>query len=865
MMYTSKIAVTSTFFLMLTACGGGSGGSDTSDPSPSTSFATTFSKGPVSGASCSVYQLTSGAPLSAVLASATTDSTGVANFTDAPLEGPALVECSGGSYIDEATGAALEPSMMRAVFDTQVTTTPAVTPLTEIAVQRAEADSRNLLAVLIDYNFDNVLGVDISTVVPADLQLGAAPDDMSGRYATLLAFISQLAANRAVDTPEGLAELIEGLASGDITDQTLAEVAVDLANSDSTAASNISNEILNEIANDLDPNNNGGSGGNSGGDAGDDTGDGSGGNSGGDSGGDEGDGSGGNSGGGSGGDSGGNSDEESDEELDGNQDGESDGNTDGPVANLVAAISDSSTQDTGELRYAVNAGLTRGRFEATILIDPAESESIQVTLYDQATSTSSVIADLRLDEGSISLRDNNGLPESISTSYTPGQAIDVALTWDTSSTTTAGSYSVFIDGQAFGPFAAENSTPGVEVTAFSIRLSSNSATANTQVLVDDFNVFLDQAGNSLLFATDFEGFFAGDNLNAFPFHNRTFSATVVSVEGDLGDIVLDDNAGDGDVNNSGNPSGREDPTSTAEELAIAQSFGLDPTVAPGGNFDLLPWYLNTPAPDSRGLSDRIDEVDLAGSNGFVDPRYFWTAADGGMVFRVTNAGARTSTNTRFPRTELRGMLRRGNTSIRTRTDDCTPNQNNWVFSSAPAAAQAAARGVDGELKATLAVNAVTTTGTSGRVGRVIVGQIHACDDEPIRLYYRKLPGNTRGSIYVAHEIRGGDDLYFEIVGSRDDDAADPAAGIELNEVWSYEILAVGNQLTVTIRSGDLEGEVLGRADINMTALGSDYDIAAEFMYFRAGAYNQNNADDGGAPEDFAQATFYDLDFSHDES
>ena len=488
-----------------------------------------------------------------------------------------------------------------------------------------------------------------------------------------------------------------------------------------------------------------------------------------------------------------------------------------------------------------------------------------MALYDQSTSTSSVIADLRLDDGSISLRDNNGSQDSIPTSYAPGRAIDVALTWDTSSTTTAGSYNVFIDGQAFGPFASENSTPGVEVTAFSIRLSSNGATASTQVLIDDFNVFVDQAGNTSLFSTDFESFSVGENLNAFPFHNRTFSATVVSVEGDLGDIVLNDNAGDGDVNTSGNPSGREDESSTAEELAIAQSFGLDPTVAPGGNFDLLPWYLNTPAPDNRGLSDRIDEVDLAGSNGFVDPRYFWTAADGGMVFRVTNAGARTSQNTRFPRTELRGMLRRGNTSIRTRTNDCTPNQNNWVFSSAPAEAQAAARGVDGELKATLAVNAVTTTGTPGRVGRVIVGQIHACDDEPIRLYYRKLPGHTRGSIYVAHEIRGGDDIYFEIIGSRDDDAADPAAGIELDEVWSYEVLAEGNQLTVTIRSGDLEGEVLGRADINMTALESDYDIADEFMYFRAGAYNQNNADDGGDPEDFAQATFYDLEFSHDES
>ena len=37
--------------------------------------------------------------------------------------------------------------------------------------------------------------------------------------------------------------------------------------------------------------------------------------------------------------------------------------------------------------------------------------------------------------------------------------------------------------------------------------------------------------------------------------------------------------------------------------------------------------------------------------------------------------------------------------------------------------------------ATLAVNHVTTTGEKYQIGRVIIGQIHAKDDEPVRLYY----------------------------------------------------------------------------------------------------------------------------------
>jgi|TARA_B110000967_G_scaffold169577_1_gene179092 poly(beta-D-mannuronate) lyase len=301
----------------------------------------------------------------------------------------------------------------------------------------------------------------------------------------------------------------------------------------------------------------------------------------------------------------------------------------------------------------------------------------------------------------------------------------------------------------------------------------------------------------------------------------------------------------------------ESPLSDSNGPVFAAS-GLDPNVPPGQNFDLLGWKLNTPEADSRGLANRIDEVDLAA--GYTDAEYFWTGADGGMVFRVTNAGATTSANASYPRTELREMLRRGNTSISTRGSDGSPNLNNWVFSSAPASAQAAAGAVDGELKATLAVNVVTTSGSSSRVGRLVVGQIHAKDDEPVRLYYRKLPGHQRGSIYAAHEINGGDDIYYEIVGSKSSSASDPENGIALDQIWSYEILAQGNQLWVTIRSGDLDGEILGTTDIDMSMSG--YDIADDFMYFKAGAYNQNNTSDGGLADDFAQVTFYQLEASH---
>ncbi len=287
----------------------------------------------------------------------------------------------------------------------------------------------------------------------------------------------------------------------------------------------------------------------------------------------------------------------------------------------------------------------------------------------------------------------------------------------------------------------------------------------------------------------------------------------------------------------------------AATIRLAEG-GLSPDFPPGRNFELIDWYLSTPADDGNGRSKRIDESDLAA--GYQD-EYFYTADDGGMVFKTTVAGSKTSKNTRYTRTELREMLRRGDTSIST-TPKSGDYRNNWVFSSTSKKAQKRAGGVDGVLRATLAVNHVTTTGKARDVGVVIIGQIHAGSDEPVRLHYRKLPGNERGSIYAAHEISGGDDQWYEILGSRSDTAHDPLDGIALNEKFSYEIDARGHELKVTISR---QGVVLGRTTIDMT--NSGYDVEDDYMYFKAGVYTQN---DSGDPQDYDQATFYALENRH---
>jgi len=275
-------------------------------------------------------------------------------------------------------------------------------------------------------------------------------------------------------------------------------------------------------------------------------------------------------------------------------------------------------------------------------------------------------------------------------------------------------------------------------------------------------------------------------------------------------------------------------------LSPAMAQDLDPNLPPGDNFDLTYWKLTRPNQQERD-ADQL-------STGYEKEGEFYTDPNtGAMVFWCPNDGA--TGGSAYPRNELREMMRRLDTSIPTQGI----NKNNWVFSSSTMANQEAAAGVDGIMTATCAVDHVSlTSNESFKVGRTIVGQIHASDDEPCRIYYRKLPGNTKGSIYFAHEPTTGAEQWYEMIGSRADGVSDPEDGVALGEKFSYEIKAIGNMLTVTIMR---EGKDDVVQEVDMTNSGFEDD----WMYFKAGNYNQNNA---GDPDEYAQVSFYALDVKH---
>lgn len=282
----------------------------------------------------------------------------------------------------------------------------------------------------------------------------------------------------------------------------------------------------------------------------------------------------------------------------------------------------------------------------------------------------------------------------------------------------------------------------------------------------------------------------------------------------------------------------------------APSNGLDPNQAPSENFDLSTWKLSIPVNRGDGTATDISVSQL--NDNYQNSAYFYTASDGGMVFKCPVDGYKTSANTSYTRVELREMLRGTDTSISTQG----VNKNNWVFGTAPQADKNAAAAYDGEMNATLAVNHVTTSGSSSHIGRVIIGQIHANNDEPIRIYYRKLRNNNLGSIYFAHEPTDGNgsEQWHEMIGSRSNSASNPSDGIALDEVFSYRINVVGDLLTVTIIRD-------GKQDVVKTVnmVNSGFNVGGQYMYFKAGVYHVNNS---GNSSDFAQATFYALEKSH---
>lgn len=192
----------------------------------------------------------------------------------------------------------------------------------------------------------------------------------------------------------------------------------------------------------------------------------------------------------------------------------------------------------------------------------------------------------------------------------------------------------------------------------------------------------------------------------------------------------------------------------------------------------------------------------------------------------------------------------------------------------------------GKLTGTLKVQHVSTSGDT-RVAAsysVVVGQIHSGEgheNEPCKIFYKKFPRHTKGSVFWNYEINTkGDNAKrwdysmpvwgydLSVVGdSPTSYPEEPKDGIELGEEFSYEINVYEGIMYLTFTSEGHETvkftKNLLKSDftapnnlpeqtqklfvpIGQDGVEQENAYAGELNYFKQGAYNQTN---GKSPED----------------
>jgi hypothetical protein len=307
---------------------------------------------------------------------------------------------------------------------------------------------------------------------------------------------------------------------------------------------------------------------------------------------------------------------------------------------------------------------------------------------------------------------------------------------------------------------------------------------------------------------------------------------------------------------------------------IALIAKLDPTKAPAQNFDLTKWKINIPMEDDKpGRAGKVMEISAQELSNqqtpYSHPDWFYTdKRTGAMVFATPNK-AMTTPNSKNARSELRAMLA-------TSYDD---PKNNFALSVNPKAETYGSIG--GELSATLSVDWVSTSGNDKKNSAfsTVIGQIHASTNEPLKIVYRKLPGHEYGSLYWRYEINAtGDnydkrkDFYHNVLGAHDlrTGSADPIEGIKLGEVFSYDVNVENSIMHLTFKKNIGEAnEVVKTYAVDLSKgqyKGNEYDegYANDWMYFKAGNYNQCNVgssectNNGIEAGDYAQVSFYEL-------
>lgn len=251
--------------------------------------------------------------------------------------------------------------------------------------------------------------------------------------------------------------------------------------------------------------------------------------------------------------------------------------------------------------------------------------------------------------------------------------------------------------------------------------------------------------------------------------------------------------GRGDDENDGSDETGGDDVPTPCGAAFSAS------AAPGSVLSLTNWKLTLPTDgcDSNSWADEVTQPQL---KTFTKSGAFFVNADGtGVAFRAGVAGARTSENTKYPRSELREMTAQGE------------DRASW--------SNKAGKGTH-----TMTVEAAITK-TPAVKPEVVAAQIHDADDDVvmIRLYGRRL-----------------------VV-----DADDSKVQLPLDENY---VLGTRFKVTITATNGNIRVTYDGSRVV-------DYQRSGDGLYFKAGCYTLSNTS-FDAPAEYGEVVIYKLAVAH---
>jgi hypothetical protein len=269
--------------------------------------------------------------------------------------------------------------------------------------------------------------------------------------------------------------------------------------------------------------------------------------------------------------------------------------------------------------------------------------------------------------------------------------------------------------------------------------------------------------------------------------------------------------------------------SAALWLLLAKSASaLDPSIPPGGNFDLANWKLQLPTAGGvlTGTAGSVDEISAAQLVAGFTNAYFFTGADGAMNFWAPDNGATTGGSS-HPRSELREML-----------DPSTSSLNWTLYGLHVMTAQCKVLRVPSDTQ------------------KVCIGQIHesnylidgitpsAGNEQMIMFDF----GNKK--IYANINLDGNQSSSFS-------QTLISGAAVQTNAAINYMMSVSNGLLTISVNNVTNAWNLFSGTNYQGHTA-TNWDLASSnVVYFKAGSYNQT-ANTCGCSNDGAQVAFYKL-------